>query len=101
MESLAAKSLLETADNYTEDNTLFCGGAVKVNLEIANAGIFVQFAIRNPHHPGINPSSNFGQEVFKGPNTYLLARNVDAVRIRSAVSGKPAVVTIEALGPGE
>ena len=100
---LAALNNITTADGYTLANTLPCEGAVKLNIEVSGAAIFYRYAIRDSLHPTgwAGATSNFGPEVFKGPNTYLLSRNADAVQVRSAVPGKPAQVTIEALGPGE
>lgn len=100
---LAALNNVTTANDYTDANTLPCEGAVKINIEVTGAAIFYRYALRNPHHPTgwAGATTQYGPEAFKGPNTYLLARNADAVQVRSAVAGKPAQVTIEALGPDE
>jgi hypothetical protein len=89
-----------TADAYTAGNTLKCVGAVRVNFEIRNAEIFYQFAYRYPGQPA--PASDFnGPEVRAGRTLRSLDRNIDAVRVRSAVAGTPATVTIEAMLPEE
>lgn len=97
---LAVLNNVLTLDEYDESTTLICQGAVKINLAVANAAIYFSYAQRTGMHPGAT-LGNFGAEALKLPATYLLARNVEAVRVRSAAKGVPARVTIEALGPGE
>lgn len=97
---LAALNNVTTLDSYDATTTLICQGAVKINLEVSGAAIFYRYAPRTSLRPGAT-IGNFGPEAFKGPATYLLGRNIEAIQVRSAVPGKPAQVTIEALGPGE
>jgi hypothetical protein len=94
----AALNNVATADDYTEANTLNCEGAVKLDIQVFNAAIYYSYMPRSRIHPR---GGNFSPEVLLGPATYLLVRNADQVRVRSAASGVPAQVTIEALNPGE
>lgn len=89
-----SKSLIETTDEYTGLSTLECPGAIKLDIQVANAGVFYQFASGSKEQPW---GGVFNPETFLGPATYLLFRRAMQVRFRSAVPGKPAIVTIEAL----
>jgi hypothetical protein len=91
---------VSTPNDYTAAATLNCEGAVKVNLIIYNAAIYYQLRTRSDIHPR---QGTFAPEVGPVPPTPNLSipRNCDAVRVRSAAAGVPAVVSIEALSPGE
>lgn len=89
-----ALSLLETEDEYSDANTLQCPGSIKLDIQVANAGIFYQFAGASKEQQWGNV---YNPEVFLAPGTYLLFRRSMQVRVRSAVPGKPAIVTLEAL----
>ncbi len=84
---------------YSEATSLACEGAIKLNIQVYNAGIFYKYMPWQRQHPG--RGGFFNPEVFLGPGTYLLARRAQAVAVRSAVAGEPAQVTIEALGPDD
>ena len=87
-------NIVETTDDYTDLTTLQCPGAIKLNIQVANAGIFYRFASGSKEQPwgGI-----YNPETFLAPATYLLFRRAMQVQVRSAVPGKSAIVTVEAL----
>lgn len=89
-----AKSLIETADEYSDLSTLQCPGAIKLDIQVNNAGVFYSYAAGSREQPW---GEIFNPEVFLSPGTYLLFRRAMQVRFRSAVVGKPAIVTVEAL----
>ncbi len=89
-----AKSLMATEDEYTEDTTVACPGAIKLDIQVNNAGVFYQYGGASKEQPW---GGVYNPEVFLAPGTYLLFRRAYSVRFRSAVPGKPAVVTCEAL----
>lgn len=84
-----------TQDRYTNETTLICEDATKLNIQIFNAAIYYQYLPRTRLHPGL--SGFWSAETLLGPGIYLFARNAQAIRVRSAVTGKPAQVTIEAI----
>lgn len=89
-----ALNLYETQDEYTEAGTLHCPGSRKLDIQVSNAAIYYQISRPSPAHPEGGP---WEPEVHKAPATYLLLRNAAKVRVRSAVAGTPATVTIDAL----
>lgn len=89
-----SKSLIETTDHYSEESTLQCPGAIKLDIQVTGAGVFYQFAGGSKEQPW---GEVFNPETFLAPATYLLFRRAMQVRFRSAVPGKPAIVTVEAL----
>jgi hypothetical protein len=86
-----------TQDNYTQGTTLVCPQTIKVNITIANAAAFVQMADPSPGIVG--GGGAFRPELFMPPGYYNMTRRVEQVRVRSALAGAPAQVTIEALTP--
>jgi hypothetical protein len=80
---------ITTADDYVQRCTLRAPGAGKWDLDIANAAIYVSFGHGTA---GIL----WDAETFIPPGFRSLTRNADAVRVRSAVRGTPAQVTLEA-----
>lgn len=86
---------VQTADEYTSGNTLECPGTTELNILIANAAVYLQFAFRNVGYTSAAPV--WAPEVFYPPGEKTRGRNVEQVRVRSAVSKKPAQVTIEAV----
>lgn len=84
-----------TQDNYTVDSTLECPGTTELNILIANAAVYLQFAFRNAGYTSAAPV--WSPEVFYPPGEKTRGRNVEQVRVRSALAGKPAQVTIEAV----
>lgn len=69
----------------------------RVNLDISNNAIYYQLQAADADG---SPASNDGKwrdEVFAGPSFRSLSRACTGVRIRSAVLGSPAQVTVEAL----
>lgn len=86
-----------TADTYTSGNTLNCPDAIRLNLTVANAGIYLRFA------SSLDGSRGGGQrpEIFFPPGFYNRGWRVDEVAVRSAVAGRPAQVTIEAVQPAD
>jgi len=85
---------ITTSDAYTSASTCEQPETIKVNILVANNAIFCQMA---DVAPGMQHSDSYKQEVFYPPGYYNLVRRTNAVRVRSAVAGTPAQVTIEML----
>lgn len=79
-----------TGDRYDAARTLECPGAARVNIDVSNAAIFYQLGT------GIG-AVRWGDETFMTPAFRSLDRRTDAVRVRSAVAGAPAQVTVDAI----
>jgi hypothetical protein len=78
-----------TTDAYSAQTTLRAPGSTQVTIFVRNAAIYYQLG------------SDYGgalwrDEVFLPPGTLSGARTFDLVRVRSAVAGVPAQVTIDA-----
>jgi hypothetical protein len=84
---------ITTADGYTDGNLLFAPGSQRITMHVRNAAVYYQLGI------GLG-GVLWRDEVFLPPGTLSGARNFDVVRVRSAVAGAPAQVTIDA-GPEE
>lgn len=87
-----------TTDSYpTKDGTSnayrSCPGCVRVNFDVANATIYYQLG----YHSG--GSIIWRPERFLVPGFRSFDRQFDAIRVRSAVSGQPAQVTVDVLTP--
>ena len=90
-----------TGDNYTSAQTLTFTEVARVNLDVANAAIYYQLQAADGDG---SPASNDGRwrdEVFCGPTFRSLSRAATGVRIRSAVIGAPAQVTVECIPASE
>lgn len=86
-----------TQDAYAEATTLKCVGAVRVNIEIRQAAIYYQMTAPDPGMP--EDAWGYGPEVYASRTLRSLNRRTSAIRVRSAVAGTPATVTIEAMRP--
>lgn len=86
-----------TEDDYSEENTLECPGTIELDLTIANNPIFLQYAFRGEGYTATSPQWVPANGVYFAPGFHVRGRNVEQVRVRSAVKGKPAQVTIEAV----
>lgn len=85
-----------TTDSF-EDNTLECPGSSEIDLTVANAAVLVQYAYRMQGYTGAAPVWTPPEGVFFVPGFFIRGRNVEAVRVKSAVVGIPAQVTVEAV----
>ena len=84
-----------TDDNYTDDNTLKCEGARSFSLQVVNAAIYLQRT--SPAGGGVRNPSNWGEEEYYLPGYFNPPVSpVEAIRVRSAIAGSPARVTIHA-----
>lgn len=86
-----------TEDTYTDANTLNCPGTTELDITVGNSAIFLQYAFREHGFSGTSLTWSPENGVFFPPGFHIRGRNVNAVRIRSAVIGVPAQVTIEAV----
>lgn len=85
-----------TSDDYTTEATLECSGSVQLDIIVANAAVYYSYAVRSRN--GLSGSAVvFGPDIFLPPGMYTRARPAEAVRVRSAVAGEPAQVSIEAV----
>lgn len=85
-----------TTDEYT-DNSLECPGSTELDITVGNAAVLIQYAFRIRGYTGAAPAWAPAEGVFFAPGFFIRGRNVEGVRIKSAVSGVPAQVTIEAV----
>lgn len=94
-----------TTDSYSETNTVRTGECQRVNIDVSQAGIFYQLQMasgygRAPVTDAWLPERFIGCaaniSVFKS-----LSRRCTGIRIRSAVIGVPARVTLELLDASE
>lgn len=86
-----------TSDDYSDEATLQCPGTTEVNLLIYNAAVYVQYAFRTLGYTAEAPIWSPPEGVFFPPGERVRGRNIEQIRVRSAVAGKPAQVTIEAV----
>jgi hypothetical protein len=82
---------ITTADGYTGANTLRAPGSGRITMHVRNAAIYYQLGT------GLG-GVLWQDEIFCPPMTWSGARVFDLARVRSAVPGTPAQVTIDA-GP--
>lgn len=85
-----------TTDDYA-DSTLECPGSTELDITVGNAAILLQYAFRVQGYTGASPQWAPANGVFFAPGFFIRGRNVEGVRIKSAVVGVPAQVTIEAV----
>ena len=91
----AALNNVTTQDTYAAATTLAAHGSRVVNLQVANAAVYWQ--VGRSAAPGLEPAYDDPEE-FLLPGLHSFDRAADAVRVRSAVAGKPAQVTVTARG---
>jgi hypothetical protein len=90
-----AQNQYETQDEYTEDGTLVCPGAVELVIVVENAPVFYEYALRDT---GLSMAApQFSTEIYLPMGIHVRGRRVEQVRFRSAEAGKPASVSIEAV----
>jgi hypothetical protein len=82
-----------TGDRYSDPTTLRAPGSARLTMHVRNAAIYYELG---QGREGVS----WRESVFMPPGTFSGARRFDAVRVRSAVAGVPAQVTIDA-GPDE
>lgn len=87
----AALNNVTTQATYKDATTLIAPGSVKVNLNISLAAIYWQRAAGNP---GRGYDWELHDEEFLPPGFYSFDLDAAAVRVRSAVAGAPAQVSI-------
>jgi hypothetical protein len=90
--SYPALNNVATTDGFTNATTLLCPGAARINVDVYNASVFLEFGEGSP--------PTWLGEVHLGPTFRSLDRRADAVRVRSFTPGTPARVTIEAIPGG-
>ena len=81
-----------TADGYTSANTLTCEGSTSQQVFVTGAAVYYEEAKRDIGYAG--QAVPFESEVFLPPGYYNWSRPMERFRVRSAVPGKPAQVTI-------
>jgi hypothetical protein len=90
---------ITTADGYTEANTLETGLARRLRVSVNNAAVYRQCLVSRTGERG---SAQWQPEAFIIPGTESLSlKGLYGVRVRSAVAGTPAQVTIQAWAPDE
>ncbi len=87
---------VKTTDKY-EENTLECPGTSELDITVSNAAVLLQYAFRIQGYTGAAPPWTPPNGVYFAPGFHIRGRNVEGVRIKSAVVGVPAQVTIEAV----
>lgn len=91
---MAALNNVATQDRYATATTLVCPQTTRLTIHVRNANAYYQLG---RGWPGVLWDVD---EVFIPAGSESLARTIDAIRVRSAVPGKPAQVTIDAQGGG-
>lgn len=87
-----------TANAYTEENTLY-GAAARLRVSVNNAAIYRQVKTSPTGESG---NAIWQPEAFIPPGTESLSlKGLFGVRVRSALAGSPAQVTIQMWAPGE
>lgn len=85
-----------TSDEYTEATTLETGPASRVTLDVYNHAIFVSL-LTSPN--GERGRAVWQPDLFMAPaSKQFIRRGLFGVKVRSAVKGEPAQVTIEVVG---
>lgn len=69
-----------------------CAGSVKQNLLVANAAVLVTPTFRD-----IAGNATAGAQIYLAPGFYSWRKPIDSLSIIEALSGSPALVTVEAL----
>lgn len=105
-----------TQNAYATGTTLECPRGKRVSLDVFNATIFYQIGLNVDVHKmdpneirsllGGEPQQFkgniiYGPEIFCAPKSQFLNRLCDSIRVRSAVAGKPAQVTVTVWKEGE
>lgn len=88
-----------TADAYTAANTLRCPSTVRFNIQVRGAAILYQLTVPDSSMP--EDSWGWGAEEYANRTLQSLRRRTSAIRVRSAVAGTPATVTITAMTPND
>lgn len=88
---------VQTGDEYTDSNTLTCPGTTELNITVGNKAVFIQFAFRVQGFTGASPPWAPLDGLYLPPGFHTRGYNADGVRVKSAVAGQPAQVTIEAV----
>lgn len=92
---------VETQNEYTEATTLDANFPVctRLNIDVYNQSIFWQIRVSPV---AVARSGSWQDEVFMGPSSRTIQRRfITGARVRSAIAGQPAKVTLEGVTPGE
>lgn len=89
-----------TQDNYTPEGTLTFPAVARVNVEVTTQPIFYQLQAARGRGTKAENDGAWMPEIFLSPSFRSLSRRCTGIRVRSAVTGAPAGVTIDAI-PGE
>lgn len=86
---------ITTADAYTDAATLEgIQPARWINIDVVNAAVIYQMKQAGLH----NPNGVWGPEIFMVPAFRVLNHNdLCGIRVRSGITGIPAIVNIEAV----
>lgn len=91
---------VESKNNYEAATTIETGKAKRANVSVYNAAVLVQL-LTDPVGK-IKAQAQWQPPLFVAPGSIAFARNgLFGVRFKSAVSGKPAQVTVELLAVGD
>lgn len=90
-----------TGDAYTEANTLYIDPPVtQVTVIVSNAPVFAQFALSDGLRGGANAFQGVERRMLLASWTWdtsdFRGQMISGIRVRSAVTGSPAKVTIHA-----
>ncbi|HUR85641.1 MAG TPA: hypothetical protein VMY78_09870 [Solirubrobacteraceae bacterium] len=80
---------IPTADRFPATAQLRCPGSVRINIDVEAAHIYYQLG-------DSWPAPQWRDEIALPPGFRSLDQRADAVRVRSAAPGQPAIVTIAA-----
>lgn len=84
-----------TADAYPTPPagcSLQCAGGDRVNMQIANAAVLVEYTFRD-----IDGTTTLSPDTFLQPGVYSFSKSVNLLRFKAALAGIQARVTAEVL----
>jgi hypothetical protein len=84
-----------TGDGFGNAQTLRCPRGRRISIDVHNAAVYFEFGT------GELGVVWDGTEQYLTPTFRSMDRRVDAIRVRSAVAGKPAQVTVLVAAEGE
>lgn len=93
---MPALNNVTTGNAYSDANTLECPNSQRATVEVNNAAIFYQRT--GPELVGVAPRAEvFMEETYLIPGIHQVSGRMTRFRVRSAVAGTPAQVTVRAL----
>jgi len=87
----------ETADDYTVANTLQCPNTIEIIITVEGEPVLLQYAFSGGGYTSLAPTWSPPNGIFLPAGFHVRGRNIEQVRVKSFVKGKPGRVSIEAV----